>query len=112
MPQVEIGLGTVIGYENLSMLKRRHRTRIDVDVRVQLHHLNLHPPRLEQAPDRACRQAFPQTRNHPARHENVFGHIIGTPAPCRPVANPSTGGSEPPPALPSRFFFPYRPSFI
>jgi hypothetical protein len=34
--QVEIGLGTVIGDEYLAVLIRRHRSGVDVDVRVEL----------------------------------------------------------------------------
>ena len=34
--QVEVGLGAVVGDEDLAVLVRRHRARVDVDVRVEL----------------------------------------------------------------------------
>jgi len=36
MAEVEIGLGTVLGDEHLAVLERAHRSRIDVDVRIEL----------------------------------------------------------------------------
>ena len=36
VPEIEIGLRAVIGHENLAMLVRTHRPRIDVEVRVEL----------------------------------------------------------------------------
>ncbi len=49
---VEIGLGAVLGDEDLAVLERAHRSRIDVQVRVELLHLHLEPARLEQPPER------------------------------------------------------------
>ena len=34
--QVEVGLGAVVGDEDLAVLVRRHRARIHVDVRIEL----------------------------------------------------------------------------
>ena len=34
--QVEVGLGAVVGDEDLAVLERRHRARVHVDVRVEL----------------------------------------------------------------------------
>ena len=76
MAEVEVGLGAVVGHKDLTVLKRRHRTRIDVDVRVELHHLDLHPARLEQTADARRRKAFAKTRNNTAGYENVFGHMF------------------------------------
>ena len=36
MAEVEIGLGAVIGDEDLAMLVRRHRARIDVEIGIEL----------------------------------------------------------------------------
>ena len=35
MPEVEVGLGAVIGDEHLAVLIRRHRAGIDIDVGVE-----------------------------------------------------------------------------
>ncbi len=47
VPQIEIGLGAVVGDEHLAVLERAHGARIDVDVRVKLEHRDLQAPRLQ-----------------------------------------------------------------
>ena len=39
--QVEVGLGAVVGDVDLTVLERAHGARVDVDVRVELHHRDL-----------------------------------------------------------------------
>ena len=46
---VEIGLGAVLGDEDLAVLERAHRPRVDVDVRVELQHADLEAARLQHA---------------------------------------------------------------
>ncbi len=46
--QIEVRLRTIIRDENLTMLDRVHRTRIDVDIRVELLHGNLIAARLQK----------------------------------------------------------------
>src|SRR5690606_29700030 len=36
MPEIEVGLCSIFGYENFAVLKRRHRARIHVDIGVEL----------------------------------------------------------------------------
>ena len=74
MPEVEIGFGAVVGDEDFAVLERRHRARIDVEVRIELDQRHVQPARFEQAADRRRRQAFAQTGNHATRYENVFRH--------------------------------------
>ena len=45
---VQVGLGTVLGDEHLTVLERIHRARIDVEVGVQLLHRDLEPTSLEK----------------------------------------------------------------
>ena len=52
--QVQVGLGAVIGDEDFAVLVRVHRPRIDVEVRVQLHHRHVEPA-VPQQPPQACR---------------------------------------------------------
>ena len=52
VPKIEVRLRAVIGHEHLSVLKRRHRPRIHVQIRIELLQVDLQPPRLQQAPDR------------------------------------------------------------
>ena len=46
MPEVEVRFRAVVGNENLPVLKRRHRARIDVQIRVELHQINFEPAAL------------------------------------------------------------------
>jgi GAF domain-containing protein len=45
--QVQVGLGAVIGHEHLAVLERRHRARIDVEVRIELDESDFEAPRFE-----------------------------------------------------------------
>ena len=46
--EVEIGLGPVVGHEHFAVLKRRHGTRVHIDVRVELLHRDVQPALHEQ----------------------------------------------------------------
>ena len=69
MTQVEVRFGAVVGHKDLAVLKRRHRTGIDIDIRIELHHLHLHPACFEKTSDGTCREAFSKTRNNTARYK-------------------------------------------
>ena len=56
--EVEIGLGAVVGDENLAVLKRRHRARIHVQIGIELHQVDLHAAALQQASDGSCGQSL------------------------------------------------------
>ena len=51
MAEIEIGFRAVVGDKDFAMLKGRHGARIDVQVRVELHQVDLKPPAFEQAAD-------------------------------------------------------------
>ena len=72
VPDVEIGLGAVLGDEDLAVLERAHRPRVDVDVRVELLHLDLQPACLEQATERRCSDALAEGRDDASCDEHVF----------------------------------------
>ncbi len=69
---VEVGLGPVLRDEHLAVLERAHRPRIDVDVRIELLHLNAQAARFEQAPQRGGGDALPEGRDDAARDEDVL----------------------------------------
>ncbi len=72
MAQVEIGLRPIVRNKNLAMLKRAHRPRVDVQVGVELHQVDLDSARLQQAADRRCRETFPQRRHDATRYKDVL----------------------------------------
>src|SRR3546814_5980455 len=45
--EVQVGLGAVVGDVHLAVLERAHRARVDVDVRIELHHRHAQAARLE-----------------------------------------------------------------
>ena len=70
---VEVGLGAVLGDEDLAVLERAHRARVDVQVRVEL--LRLHPQaaRLQQPAERGGDDPLPERGDDAARDEDVLG---------------------------------------
>ncbi|MNZ69001.1 hypothetical protein D3C78_872830 [compost metagenome] len=58
--QVEVGLGTIVGDEHLTVLERTHGARIDVDVGVQLEHRDLQATRFQNGSQGSRGDAFPQ----------------------------------------------------
>ena len=69
---VEIRLGAVLGDEDLAVLERAHRARVDVDVRVELLHLHLQAARLEQPAERGRDDALAEGRDDAAGDEDVL----------------------------------------
>jgi len=51
----------IVGHENLSVLERRHRARIDVDIRIQLDERDVQTARFEQGANRRRGQPLTQT---------------------------------------------------
>src|SRR6266487_2288110 len=74
---VEIGLGAVLGHEYLTVLERAHRARVDVDVRVELLHLDLEAARLQQPAQRSGGDALAEGRDDAAGDEDVLRRTGG-----------------------------------
>ena len=74
MPQVKVAFMTVFGNEDLAMLERAHGARVHVEVRIHLLHGHLVAARLQQMPQRGCRDALAQRRHDAAGNENMLGH--------------------------------------
>ena len=73
---VEVGLGAVVGHEDLAVLERVHRARIDVEVRVELLHHDAQSARREQIAEARGRQALAQRGNDTTGHEDVLGRVV------------------------------------
>jgi hypothetical protein len=70
--EVEIGLSTVVGDEDLAMLEGRHRAGVDVQVGVKLHDVDLDAACLEQAADGCRSQTLAERRHNSACYKDVF----------------------------------------
>jgi hypothetical protein len=70
--EVEIGLGAVVGNENLAVLEGRHRPWVHVEVRIELHQVDFQPTALQQAANRGRRQPLPERRHDSPGHKDVL----------------------------------------
>ncbi len=76
VPQVQVGLGPVVGDVDLAVLVRAHRAGVDVDVGVELLERDPVAVPLEQAADRRRRQPLAERRHHAAGDEDVLHGVL------------------------------------
>ena len=69
---VEIGLGAVLGHEDLAVLERAHRPRVDVQVGVELLELDAQAARFQQSPERCGDDSLAERRDHSPGDEDVL----------------------------------------
>ena len=74
VPEIEIGLGAVVGDEHLAMLIGRHRAGIDIEIGVELAQADLVAARLQQRAERRRSETFAEGGHHAAGDENVPRH--------------------------------------
>ncbi len=79
MPEVQIGLGAVIGHEHLAMFERAHRAGIDIQVRIELAQPDRETARLQQRAQSGGCQPFSKGRNDATSNENKACHRRGIP---------------------------------
>jgi len=70
---VEIGLGAVVGDEDLSVLEGVHRARVDIEIGIELLHRHAQSARLEEVAEAGCRQALAEGRRDAAGDEHMTG---------------------------------------
>ena len=70
--KVEVGFGAVVGDEHLAVLERRHRSRIDIDVRIELLHRHFEAAFDQQPAEGRRRNSLPQRGDHAAGNEDVL----------------------------------------
>lgn len=73
VPDVQVGLGAVVGDEHLAVLERVHGARVDVQVRVELLHRDPQTPRLEQRAQAGGRQSLAEGGGDTPGDEDVLG---------------------------------------
>ena len=76
MAQVEVCFRTIVGNEHFTMLIGAHRTRVNIDVRVELLNRNLEPAALQETAQRCRRDAFAQGRYHTTGNEDILCHDL------------------------------------
>src|ERR1700678_2916629 len=73
MPDVEVGLGTVVCDEHLTVLEGGHRAGIDVEVRVEFLHRDPQAPELEQAAEAGCGKSLAEARGNASGDKEMSG---------------------------------------
>ena len=76
--EVKVSLRTVFRHEHFAVLERRHRTRIHIDVRVELDHRNLEAARFENGRKRSCGNTLAERGHDAAGDKYVLGHNLPT----------------------------------
>ncbi len=74
--EVEVGFGAIVGNEDLAVLVRAHRARIDVEIGIELAQTDLVAARLQQRAQRRRSQTLAKRRDHPSGDEDVTGHDL------------------------------------
>jgi hypothetical protein len=72
MADVEVRLGPVFRDEHLAVLKRAHRPRVDVEIRIELLELDAEAARLQQPAERGGNDSLPQSRHDAPCHKDVL----------------------------------------
>ena len=72
VPDVEVGLSTVIGHEDLAVLERVHRSGVDVQIRVELLHHDPQAARGEEVAEACGSQTLAEGGNDTSRDENML----------------------------------------
>jgi hypothetical protein len=72
--QVKVGLGAVFGDEDLAVLKRAHRPRVDIDVGIELDQGDFQTPRFEDRGEGGGRDSLSKGRHDATGDEHVFSH--------------------------------------
>ena len=76
VPEVEIGLGTVLRHEDLAVLVRGHRPWVDVEVGVHLERGDRETSRCEDASQGSCGDALAKRGGDPSGHEHELRHEV------------------------------------
>ena len=80
MPDVEVGLGAVLGDEDLAVLERVHGAGVDVEVGVELLHGDPQAARGEQLAEAAGGQTLAEGGRDAAADEEMLGRGLWMPA--------------------------------
>ncbi len=70
--EVEVGLGAVVGDEDLAVLEGRHGAGVDVEIGIKLHEIDLDSAGFEEAADGGGGETFAKGRHDSASYEDVL----------------------------------------
>ena len=100
VPEVEVGLRSVLRHVDLAVLVGIHRPRVHIDIGVDFQESEAGAAAFQEIPDGCGREALPQRRHYSAGHKDEFRHA-GFPPICTPPLYP------PAPAPRGRGLFPW-----
>ena len=70
MPQIQISFRAIVQDENLTVLVRAERARIDIEIRIEFLDGDVKPPGFEQPSDRSRSHALTHRGDYTASEEN------------------------------------------
>src|SRR5713101_7676357 len=76
MTEIEVGFCAVVQHIDFPVLKRIHRPRIDIEIRIELLEHNPQTTQLKQRAERGCGQTFAQRTHDATGNENVFHETL------------------------------------
>ena len=76
MAKIQVGLGPVVRHIDLAVLERAHRSRIHVEIGIELLNRDLVAVAFQEHADGSGRDPLAQSRNDAARHEDVLSHVL------------------------------------
>ncbi len=76
MTKIKVGLCPVVQDVNFAMLERIHRSRIDIEIRIELLEHNAQTTQLKQRAEGSCGQTFAQRAHDATGYENVFHETL------------------------------------
>ena len=74
MTQIQIGLRAIVSHKNLTMLKRAHRARVNVDVRIQFEEGDFEPACLEHGGEGGGGDPLTQRGHNTTSNEHISRH--------------------------------------
>ena len=80
MTKVEIGFSAIVGDEHFAMFEGIHRSRVDVDVRIEFLHRDAQTTHLEETTKRGCSESLAERAGYAPGNEHMLWHF------CSPVA--------------------------
>jgi hypothetical protein len=72
MAEIQVGLRSVVQHINFPVLKRIHRSGIDIQVGIEFLEHDPQAAELEKRAEGSCRQAFAQRTDHSACNKNIL----------------------------------------
>ena len=76
MAKIQVGLSSIVCYEDFSMLNRVHSSGVNVEIRIELLRFHLVPAAFEKPSEARRDDPLSEPRNNAARYEHILCHFF------------------------------------